>query len=96
MRRFCQDFGAYISKIVNRFNLQENEQVVFQGFARDEEVDGDMLCSNVDLRDSQEICPGIISVHSDRNMKAKVGKAFQKSSDMAGAVGHSNEFCLGS
>jgi len=50
MRRFCQDFGAYMSKIVNRFNLQENEQVVFQGLARDEEVDGDMLCSNVDLR----------------------------------------------
>jgi len=50
MHRFCQDFGAYISKIVNRFNLKENEQVVLQGFARDKEVGGDMLCSNVDLR----------------------------------------------
>jgi len=29
MRGFCQDFGAYIGKIVNRFNLKENEQVVF-------------------------------------------------------------------
>ena len=95
MRRFCQDFGAYITKIVNWFNLKENEQVVFQGFARDEEVDGDMLCTNVDLRvDSQEICTGIIGVHSDRNMKAKVGKAFQKASNMAGTIGHGNQFCF--
>ena len=97
MRRFCQDFGTYISKIVNRFSLQENEQVVFQGFACDEEVDGDMLCLNVDLRvDCQESCTGIISVHNDLNMQAKVGEAFQKPADMAPTVGHSNEFSFGS
>ena len=78
MRRFCQDFGAYIGKIVNRFSFKENEQVLFQSFARDEEVDGDMLCSNVDLRvDREEICTSIIAVHSDRNLKAKVSEGFQ-------------------
>ena len=95
MGEFCQSFVAYINKIVDWFNLKKNEQVVFQSFARDEEVDGDMLCSNVDLRvDSQEICTGIISVHSDWSMKAIVGEAFQKPSNIAGTVGHGNEFCF--
>jgi len=54
-----------------------------------------MLCSNDDLRvDSQEICTGIISVHSNWNMKVKVGEAFHKPSNMAGTVGHGNEFCF--
>ena len=97
MGRFCPDFGASLSKIVNWFNHKEEEQVGFQSFARDEEVDGEMLCSNVDLRvDSQQICTCIISAHSDWNMKPKVGKAFPKPSNMAGTVGHGNEFCFSS
>jgi len=92
MCRFCQDFGAYISKIVNRFNLKENQQVVFQSFPCDEEVAGDMLCSNSDLRvDCNELCTCIMGVHSDRNMKGKVGEAFQQPS---GTIGHSNQFCF--
>jgi len=56
-----------------------------------------MLCSNRDLKvDSQEICTGIIGVPSDRNMKAKVGEAFQQPSNMAGTVEHSDGFCFGS
>jgi len=97
MRRFCQDFGPYIRKIVNYFNLEENEQVGFWSFACDEEVDGNILCLNVDLTvDCQEICNRIISVHSNWNMKAEVGEAFQQPSNMAGTVGHGNEFCFGS
>jgi len=46
---FCQDFGAYVGKIVNRFNLKENEQVVIQRFSCDEVVDSDMFGSNVNL-----------------------------------------------
>jgi len=95
MRSVGQDFGAYISKLVNRFNLSENEQVIFHRFARDEVVDGDMLCFNsAQMVDSQEICTGIISLHRDRNMKVKVREAFQKPSNMAGTVGHGNELCF--
>ena len=94
---FCQDFGAYISKIVNRFNLKENKQVFFQSFACDKEVNGALLCSNVDLRvDCHSICTCIIGVHSNQNMKAKVSETFQQPSNMAGTVGYVNEFCFGS
>ena len=47
---FCQDFGAYVGKSVNRFNLKENEQVVFQCFSCDEVVDSDMVGSNINPR----------------------------------------------
>ena len=50
MRWFRQDFGAYIGKIINWFNFKENEQTVFESFARDEVDNNDMFGSNVNLR----------------------------------------------
>ena len=50
MRWFRQDFSAYISKVINGFNLKEDEQTVFENFACDEVVHSDMFGSNVNLR----------------------------------------------
>lgn len=67
---------------------------VFRSLAGNAKFDRDIVCSNIELRvDSREICIGIISVQRDGDMKAKVGKAFQKASDMAGAVRHTNKLC---
>ena len=49
MHGFSKDFDLYIGKIVNRCNLKENEQVIFQRFVRDEEIITNMLCSKADL-----------------------------------------------
>ena len=88
---FRQEFGAYISKIVNWFNLKKNQQVVFQDFVGDEQVEDDILCSKMELRvDSWEICHGIISAHSDQNMKPNIGQAFQKPSNMGSTVANRN------
>ena len=56
MCSFHYNFGAYIGKIVDRFDIKEDEQAVFESCSSDGVVDGDLLCSNINLGlDCQEI-----------------------------------------
>ena len=68
-----------------------------QRFTGNKIVDSDVVNSNVNLRvDSEEVCTGIISMHSDKSSETEIGKAFEEPSDVAGTVGHRNKFSFGS
>ena len=79
--------------VISRFNLEENEEIVLQRFVSNKIVDSDVFGSNVNLRvDGEDICTGVIGIHSDRSREMAISKALKEPSDMAGTIRHSNKF----